>query len=197
MPDVTLDLLFERLAKRGTGSYGLSDVSQLEHALQSAALARQSDRGDAFAVAALFHDVGHLLADEDVDLAAQGIDDRHEEASADVLLALFGAAVSEPVRLHVAAKRYLCGAEPEYFGVLAADSRRSLELQGGPMSGQELRAFESQPYFDAAIALRRIDDAAKQPGLDVPDLPSYRPLAEAVARQSSVPSSLPRAHRTQ
>ena len=77
MPDVTLDLLFERLAKRGTGSYGLSDVSQLEHALQSAALARQSDSGDAFAIAALFRDVGHLLADEDIDLAAQGIDDRH------------------------------------------------------------------------------------------------------------------------
>ena len=197
MSDVTLDLLFERLAKLGTGSYGLSGVSQLQHALQSAALARQSDNGDPFIIAALFHDVGHLLADEDVDLAAQGIDDRHEEASANVLFKLFGAAVSEPVRLHVAAKRYLCGAEPEYYAVLAPDSRRSLELQGGPMSERDVRRFEAQPYFDTAIALRRIDDAAKQPGLDVPDLPSYRSLAEAVAQQASAPPSLPRPHRAE
>lgn len=183
MQNLTLDLLFERLATRGTGAYGLSDVSQLDHALQSAALAAKEGLGDAMIVAALFHDIGHLIAEEDVDLAAQGIDDRHEEASGDVLARLFEPDVSEPVRLHVAAKRYLCGAEPGYYNVLAADSKRSFDLQGGPMSDRELRAFEALPHYEAAIVLRRIDDAAKQPGLEVPGLGSYRAMADRLVRR--------------
>jgi predicted HD phosphohydrolase len=181
MQHVTIDMLFERLATRGIGAYGLSDVSQLDHALQSAALATCRDLGDAFTIAALFHDVGHLVSDDDVSLADQGIDDRHEEASADVLVGLFGHTVSEPVRLHVAAKRYLCAAEPSYFSKLATDSIRILELQGGPMNDIELRRFEAQSGFEAALALRRIDDAAKQSGLDVPVLSSYRSKAYAFA----------------
>jgi predicted HD phosphohydrolase len=179
MSEITLDLLFDRLATRGAGAYGLSDVSQLEHALQSAALASASDHGDEFVIAALFHDIGHLVADEDVDLAAKGIDDRHEETSAGALSQVFGPEVSEPVRLHVAAKRYLCGAD--YYALLSADSKRSLALQGGPMDEAELMAFEAEPHFKAAIALRRIDDAAKEPGLKVPGLQGYRVLAKAVA----------------
>ena len=96
MTTVTIDLLFERLASRGEGAYGLSDVSQLDHALQSAALASARGLGDQRVIAALFHDVGHLVSDADTDLAAQGIDDRHEEASADVLAPLFGLPVSGP-----------------------------------------------------------------------------------------------------
>jgi len=182
MQRLTLDVLFQRLETRGTGAYGLSDVSQLDHALQSAALAAEQGLGNAMTIAALFHDVGHLVADEDVDLAAQGIDDRHEEASGDVLAELFGPDVSEPVRLHVAAKRYLCGAEPEYYDVLAADSKRSLDLQGGPMGDRELREFMALPHYEAAITLRRIDDAAKQAGLVVPGLEIYRPIAESLVR---------------
>ncbi len=121
--------------------------------------------------------MGHLVADEDVDLAAQGIDDRHEEASADVLLPLFGPEVAEPVRLHVASKRYLCTVEPDYYGKLSADSVQSLKLQGGLMSEDEVRAFEALPGHEHGVALRRIDDAAKVPGLDVPPLDSYRETA--------------------
>ncbi len=185
MKDLTLDRLFDRLARRGTGAYGLSDVSQLDHALQSAALAANAGLGAEFTIAALFHDVGHLVADDDVDLAAEGIDDRHEEASADALAALFGPAVSEPVRLHVAAKRYLCGAEPDYYEILSADSKRSLDLQGGPMSEREIKEFSAGPHFEAAIALRRIDDEAKQPGLEVPTLDTYRAMADVLAGGSS------------
>ncbi len=180
MAEATLAMLFDRLATRGAGAYGLSEVTQLEHALQSAALAAEENRGDGFVIAALFHDVGHLVADEDVDLAAQGIDDRHEEASADVLLPLFGPEVAEPVRLHVASKRYLCTVEPDYYGKLSADSVTSLELQGGLMNDAERRAFEALPGCEAGVALRRIDDAAKVPGLNVPGLEHYREMAERV-----------------
>nr|MBX2826432.1 metal-dependent phosphohydrolase [Gammaproteobacteria bacterium] len=111
MTNLTIDHLFTRLAERGTGAYGLSDVTQLDHALQSAALAQQQGLSDAMIIAALFHDVGHLVYDQDVHLAEDGIDDKHEESSANALLPLFGEAVSEPVRLHVASKRYLCSTE--------------------------------------------------------------------------------------
>lgn len=179
MPSVTIDLLFDRLGSRGLGAYGLANVSQLDHALQSAALAGEQGLGDQMVIAALFHDVGHLVFDDDTDLAAQGIDDRHEEASADVLAGLFGEAVSEPVRLHVAAKRYLCGAQADYYDKLSLDSRRSLALQGGPMSEAELAQFMAQPYAEAAVALRLIDDCAKVSGLAVPGLDHYRSVAMA------------------
>lgn len=182
MQDITLDLLFDRLETRGEGAYGLSDVSQLDHALQSAALAAERGLGDAMTIAALFHDVGHLVSEFDVDLAAEGIDDKHEYASADVLGTLFGPEISEPVRLHVAAKRYLCGADPAYYDKLSADSKRSLSLQGGPMLDEELRRFEALPFYDAALELRRIDDEAKASGLVVPNIASYRLLAEKLIK---------------
>lgn len=180
MSDITLDLLFERLERRGQGTYGLSDVTQLEHALQSAALAAERNLGDAMIIAALFHDVGHLVYDSDVDLAAEGVDDKHEESSADALACLFGSAVSEPVRMHVEAKRYLCASDEAYYDKLSADSKRSLALQGGLMSDAEVRRFEAKPHYEIALELRKIDDEAKVPGLAVPGLQTYRPIAERV-----------------
>lgn len=181
MENLTVRELFDRMATRGTGAYGLSDVNQLEHAVQSAALAHERNLGDEMVIAALFHDVGHLFSDEDVDLAGQGIDDRHEHSSADLLHPLFGAAVSEPVRLHVASKRYLCSVEPDYFSKLAQDSKISLELQGGLMASDEIADFETNPFYQEGVALRRIDDEAKVPGLDVPEIYSWLPMAEKLA----------------
>lgn len=175
--EMTTDTLFALLETRGTGRYGLSAVNQLEHALQSAALAIERRLGDEIVIASLFHDVGHLLVGDDVDLADQGIDDVHEETSARVLEKLFGPAVAEPVRLHVAAKRYLCGANPAYLDKLSEDSRTSLALQGGPMSAEEIAAFDRLEYRAAALALRLIDDEAKQPGLPTAGLDSYRAMA--------------------
>ncbi len=174
----SVEQAFDLMATRADGRYGLSDVSQLEHALQSAGLAIERALGDALTIAALFHDVGHLLVAADVALAEQGIDDRHEEVGAAMLAGLFGAAVIEPIRLHVPAKRWLCTVERDYFGRLAPDSVRSLELQGGRMSEAEERAFRAKPHATAAANLRRIDDDAKVPGLDVPGLAAYRAMAE-------------------
>jgi predicted HD phosphohydrolase len=190
--DMTTDDLFDLMVSRGTGRYGLSAVSQLEHALQSAALAAQRNLGDAMVIAALFHDLGHLLVGDDVDLAGQGIDDVHEQTSARVLDSLYGRDIAEPVRLHVAAKRYLCGVNPDYFEKLSADSRESLALQGGPMSPQEIAAFDRLDHRAAALALRIIDDEAKIPGLATPGLETYRPLAarlEAAGRLTPAPGA--------
>mgnify|MGYP001183635083 CR=1 FL=1 len=175
---LTTDTVFELLARRGTGRYGLSAVTQIEHALQSAALAVGRRLGDELIIAALLHDVGHLLAGEDVHLAAEGIDDLHEEAAAAALGPLYGPAVSEPVRLHVAAKRYLCGVDPAYYGKLSEDSKESLALQGGPMSCDEIAAFDRLEHRAAALVLRLIDDEAKIDGLATAPLEAYRPIAQ-------------------
>ncbi|MDF1735005.1 MAG: HD domain-containing protein [Minwuia sp.] len=178
-----VDRIFTRLAERGSGSYGLSEVSQLEHALQSAMLAEAQGGNDALIMAALLHDIGHLVSDADEALADKGIDDRHEVAGARTLGLVFGPEVADPVRLHVAAKRYLCTVEPDYFDLLSADSVRSLELQGGAMAPAEQAAFEAEPGHRAAILLRRIDDAAKVPGMETPVLQDYRDMAERLAAQ--------------
>lgn len=175
---LTTDTLFDLMARRGSGSYGLSAVTQIEHALQSARLASERGLSDNLIIAALLHDVGHLFVGEDQNLAAEGIDDLHEEAAAKALVSVYGPDVAEPIRLHVAAKRYLCGANPDYYEKLSQDSRDSLALQGGPMSPDEIAAFDGNAYRAAALALRIIDDEAKVAGLVTPGLEAYRPIAE-------------------
>lgn len=178
--------LFDLLAQRGSGRYGLSGVNQLEHALQSAALAQSEGADDALVIAALFHDIGHLQTPEDSDLAADGIDDRHEVTGAALLQRLFGSAVAEPVRLHVEAKRLLCAREPDYYDGLSEDSRRSLVLQGGPMDEETAERFLAEPAATAAIQLRRYDDRAKIRGLEVPPLASYQDLADRLMLEGAI-----------
>ena len=175
-----VDHLLQLFAERGQGAYFGEAVTETEHALQSAHLAQVAGADHELIVAALLHDVGHLLHGLPEDIANEGIDGRHEEAGADWLERHFSSAVAGPVRLHVAAKRYLCAVDPAYHAALSPASQRSLQLQGGPFTPEEARRFEHQPHGRAAVALRRWDDAAKVPGLDVPGLESYRPLLEAV-----------------
>jgi [1-hydroxy-2-(trimethylamino)ethyl]phosphonate dioxygenase len=180
--DLSTERIFQLLDSRGAGRYGLSAVTQKEHALQSADLATKRGLGDALVIAALFHDLGHLLVGDDVNLAEQGVDDLHEEKSANALAKLFGNDVAEPVRLHVAAKRYLCAVNPAYYDKLSEDSRQSLLLQGGPMSPLEVAAFDKLDYRAAALALRLIDDEAKVAGLKTPGLESYRAMANRLQK---------------
>ncbi len=164
-------------------------VTQLAHALQCAWLAERAGASDALVVAALLHDVGHLVHGLDEDVADNGIDARHEQAGQRWLAQFFGLEVTEPVRLHVEAKRYLCGADAQYAASLSPASRQSLALQGGPLAGNELIAFAEQPFAREAVLLRRWDDRAKTPGRQVPGLAHYGPRLRAVA-------SAPRAGRT-
>lgn len=175
----TIATIVDLIDGKGERQYGLSAINQRAHALQAAHLAQQAGCDSALIVAALLHDIGHMVHDLGEDPAKDGIDDHHEDLGAAWLADRFGPAVSEPVRLHVAAKRYLCGTEADYFGRLSPDSVRSLALQGGPMSADEVAAFEALPHHDAAVQLRRFDEGAKVKGLAVPDVRHYLPHIEA------------------
>ena len=162
-----VDRILNLFEKRGAEAYLGEPVSQQEHAVQAAWLAVQDGAPDTLIAAALLHDIGHLLGGDD-DPAERGIDGYHENAGRAWLAREFGPAVTEPIRLHVAAKRYLCAVEPPYFATLSEASVRSLALQGGPFSDAEVRNFEENPFHRDAVRLRRWDDQAKIPGLAVP-----------------------------
>jgi gamma-butyrobetaine dioxygenase len=182
------DRLAELFASAGAGDYLGEPVTVAQHLLQAGALARAAGAPDALVAAALLHDAGHLrgadpLADE-AELSGRelmaGTDNDHGERGAVWLARWFPADVTEPVRLHVAAKRYLCAAEPGYLALLSPASVYTLSLQGGPMSDEEAAAFAAGPYAAGAVAVRRWDDAAKDPGADVPGFACYRPLLEGL-----------------
>lgn len=170
-------------AKSGQAAYYGEDVTQTEHALQAASLAEQAGSPNALVVAALLHDIGHLIDDSPEDIAQHGVDARHEDHGAIWLQQYFGQNVTEPIRMHVDAKRYLCATEPGYYEALSEASKLSLQLQGGRFNAEEVAAFEQNPHFRDAVTLRHWDDAAKIPALPVPNLEHYRARIEAVLTQ--------------
>jgi [1-hydroxy-2-(trimethylamino)ethyl]phosphonate dioxygenase len=177
----TADEVIAMFSSKGQSSYFGEPVSQLEHALQAAHLARQEAAPDHLVVAALVHDIGHLVENTAEDIADFGVDAKHEEIGESWLSRRFGPDVYQPVYLHVTAKRYLCATDPQYLSLLSPASVQSLQLQGGPMSEDEIAAFENNQYFRDAIRLRRWDDEAKVPGLATADLLGYRDLIEQAA----------------
>ena len=177
----TADEIFGIFTKRGTDAYFGECVSVTEHGLQSAWFAQQEAAPASLIVAALLHDIGHLIDDTPYDFGEWTEDQRHELIGAGWLARRFGPEVSDPVRLHVPAKRYLCVTEADYFSNLSAASRHTLQLQGGPMPPAQLAAFEREPYFRAALRVRRWDDRAKVADLKIPGLEVYRALIEAQA----------------
>jgi [1-hydroxy-2-(trimethylamino)ethyl]phosphonate dioxygenase len=168
--------LVELYTHSGSSQYGGERITQLEHALQCAWAAEQEGRPDALIVSALLHDVGHLLHKHGNDAANRGVDDHHETIGGNVLANWFPDHVTEPIRLHVSAKRYLCAVDNGYASGLSAASVRSLELQGGAFSASEARLFVNGRFATDAITLRRWDEAAKVQGAETPDLAHFLPL---------------------
>ncbi|MCD0462732.1 HD domain-containing protein [Roseiconus lacunae] len=179
-----VDQIVEVFATRGAESYGSEDVTQLEHAMQCGDLARSSKATDELVVAAVLHDIGHLLLDTPLPTAdASDYDDSHETIGYQFLEQNFGAAVADPVRLHVAAKRYLCTTRPSYEQQLSPTSYKSYLDQGGKMSKDELAAFESEPHCEAALVLRSWDDSAKNMDAKMPTIEDFKPYFFAVLQQ--------------
>jgi len=181
MSTTPLEDLIAMLNSHGKSAYFGESVSILEHSLQAAHSAELAGAGPALVTAALLHDLGHMLHGLGEDIAGFGQDGMHEELAADYLSRWFGEDVTAPIRLHVAAKRYLCARSPGYLDALSTASRLSLQLQGGPMSEAEAEAFLNHKFARAAIQLRHWDDEAKVIGLTVPDAAHYLAVLRAAA----------------
>jgi len=177
-----VDEIFLRFEEAGDELYIGEPVTVSDHMLQAAAFASRDEAPPELVAAALLHDYGHLVNDLPEDSAEHGVDTHHEELGFASLERWFPAEVTGPIRLHVAAKRYLVAVDPSYRDTLSPASVLSLELQGGPMSEDEAEVFAAWPHAAAACRLRRWDDAGKEPGLTVPSLESYRDLLESLLR---------------
>lgn len=175
-----IDELATLFAGQGAQDYFGEAVTQAEHMCQAGMLAQDAGAPDALVAAALLHDIGHFHGAVTGEDLMDGTDNRHSASGSEWLGRWFGPAVTEPVRLHVAAKRYLCAVEPEYFAELSEASVFTLSVQGGPMTGEQVHAFEAEPYHADAVALRRWDDQAKDATVRTPGFDHFRPLLHAL-----------------
>lgn len=175
---LTLDEILDLYQNQGQKPYG-ETVTQTEHALQVAQIAEQQGANETLIAAALLHDVGHLFYHEIMERSL--INDRHETIGSHLLAQFFSEEISEPVKLHVKAKRYLCAVDPEYYKDLSEASKQSLELQGGRFHKKhQVQKFESNPFHEDAIQLRLWDDQGKVPKQQTASLDHYRPLLESL-----------------
>ena len=183
MKTPVIELVHAAFARRGHEGYG-EGVSQLDHALQCGAFAERDGAPPALVAAAFLHDIGHLLHDLPQDVADSGVDTQHESSGSAWLSQYFGPEVTEPVRMHVAAKRYLAAVEPGYFDQLSDASKLSLRLQGGPMNPEQARAFEAERFFADAVRLRRWDEAGKIIDYQGPDARHFDAAVTASLRSA-------------
>lgn len=167
-------LLIDLFRGRGQGHYD-EFVTQYQHAIQAAHFAADTQNPQLI-VAALLHDIGHLFEED----ASREEDLIHEEVGADFLAEFYPPSVTEPIRLHVPAKRFLCTTQPAYFQELSPASQTSFVLQGGMMNEAEVKAFQQHPYFESALQLRSWDDLAKDTSAQVPDIETYADLLQEV-----------------
>lgn len=169
--------IFER---RGGEEYLGEPVTMAEHMLQGATLAERAGASEQIIVAALLHDIGHFTSEFGTYSPDDTHDRHHEEAGADVLAAFFPSIVTDCVRYHVAAKRYLCATKPEYFKRLSEASVHTLQLQGGPMSEAEVAEFERNPNVKEIVQVRYLDDAGKHADMETPGFAHFAPMVQRV-----------------
>jgi phosphonate degradation associated HDIG domain protein len=176
--------IFER---RGGEEYLGEPVTMARHMLQGATIAENSGLDEEIIVAALLHDIGHFTSEFGTYSPDDTADKYHEDAGAALLAPFFPAVITDCVRHHVAAKRYLCATRPVYLRRLSAASVHTLSLQGGPMSADEVAEFEKNPNLAAIIQVRYLDEAGKRPDMTTPDFAHFAPMVQRqVDRASSV-----------
>lgn len=177
---LTIDDIETLFNRRGAEMYSGEPVTQLQHALQSAALAEADGADDELVTAALLHDLGHLVHEHGETPSLRGIDDVHQYAALPFLRGLFADRVLGAIQGHVDAKRYLCATRPGYHEALSADSKRSLLLQGGVFDETQAAAFIAKPGAAEAVRLRLWDDLAKSADMTTPPLGHFLERARRI-----------------
>ncbi|OUS33681.1 phosphodiesterase [Rhodobacterales bacterium 56_14_T64] len=172
--------IFERC---GDEEYLGEPVTMAQHMLQGATIAENNGQGDDIIVAALLHDIGHFTSEFGTFSMADTKDRFHEEAGAQVLAEFFSSVVTDCVRYHVAAKRYLCATKPDYYKRLSTASVHSLNLQGGAMIPQEVADFARMPNLKKIIQVRYLDDAGKHADMETPDFWHFAPMVQRIVDQ--------------
>lgn len=172
--------LAEIFDSRGAEEYLGEPVTMAEHMLQGATMAEEAGMTEEIIVATLLHDIGHFHSEFGTFSMDDTEDRHHEEAGARVLDSFFPSLVTDCVRLHVAAKRYLCAVDPEYFNALSEASVHSLKLQGGPMTAEEVTAFERNPNLREIVQVRHLDDAGKRADMVTPGFAHFAPMVQRV-----------------
>ena len=178
--ETIVEFLGDIFRRCGDEEYLGEPVTMAQHMLQGATLAEQQGMEEEVIVGALLHDIGHFTSEFGT-FSMEDTEDRyHEEAGAKVLEEFFPKMVTDCVRYHVAAKRYLCATRPEYFDQLSEASVHSLNLQGGPMNADEVADFENNPNLETIVAVRYLDDAGKDPDMETPDFWHFAPMVQRV-----------------
>ncbi len=178
--DNIIDFIGDIFERRGAESYLGEQVTMSQHMLQGAQLAEQAGADEKLVAGALLHDIGHYTSEFPADAQVMGIDNHHDEAGARVLEKFFPTIVTDCVRYHVAAKRYLCATDPAYFAKLSDASVLTLKLQGGPMDEDEVAEFAENPNLDAILQVRIWDDEGKDPDRSTPPFSHYAPMLKRV-----------------
>ena len=179
-PATIVAFLADIFARRGGEEYLGEPVTMAQHMLQAACVAEQAGQSEEVIVAALLHDIGHFTSEFGTYSPDDVVDKHHEDAGADLLAPLFPPLVTDCVRYHVAAKRYLCATRPDYLHKLSAASVHTLMLQGGPMGGSEVADFEANPHYRDIVKVRVYDDAGKRAGLPTKSFADYAPMVQRV-----------------
>ncbi|MDU9005102.1 (R)-1-hydroxy-2-trimethylaminoethylphosphonate oxygenase [Sedimentitalea todarodis] len=177
-PETIVEFIGSIFDRRGSDEYLGEPVNMGQHMLQGATIAEQNGQPEEIIVGALLHDIGHFTGEFGTFTMDDTEDRHHEDAGAKVLERFFPGIITDCVRFHVAAKRYLCATRPEYFRRLSEASIHSLVLQGGPMSIEEVAEFEQNPNLDQIVAVRYLDDAGKRPEMETPDFWHFAPLIQ-------------------
>ena len=170
----------ELFSEHGGDLYGGEAINQKTHGLQCAQLAQDEGAPPYLIISALLHDIGHFLHDEFEAAQARGEDRFHENLGADYLARWFGPEVTEPIRLHVDSKRYLCATRPDYYDRLSAASQHTLRIQGGAMNDEEVADFENNASYKDAIKVRLWDDGGKDPVMKTADLDYFLTYADKI-----------------